>query len=183
MEHLKTGTKKTMARVGERHGMALISRYVMQDINGNALFEITCDCGQLSIKNYQLIQKVKSCGCDRSKKISEKTKTHGLTDKSPIYSIWVGIRKRCTNPNSNRYRWYGAKGIKVCERWDDFKNFHDDMIESYWAGATIDRIDSKKDYEPSNCRWLDRSENTKLSRQEKINRENNLAKTEWDSEH
>lgn len=62
------------------------------------------------------------------------------------------MKQRCNNPNDPSYRYYGGAGIKVCEEWGTFDRFYSDMGERP-EGTTLDRIDSSKDYEPSNCRW------------------------------
>lgn len=74
--------------------------------------------------------------------------------KHPIYNVWKKMKDRCHNENSDSYKWYGAKGIVVCERWrNDFHAFLVDMGERPSVGHSIDRIDSSKGYEPWNCRW------------------------------
>jgi len=72
--------------------------------------------------------------------------------ETPGYKSWEHMRGRCRNPKHASYSEYGERGITVCERWDDFDNFLDDMGERP-PGMQVDRIDVDGNYEPKNCRW------------------------------
>lgn len=72
---------------------------------------------------------------------------------TPEYGVWCTMRRRCDNPNVERYAQYGGRGIKVCERWHKFENFIADMGPRPSAKHSIERRDNDGDYEPSNCYW------------------------------
>lgn len=81
------------------------------------------------------------------------TRTHGLAHKHPLYERWKGMRARCNNPNHGSYARYGARGIRVCERWDDFEQFVRDVGVPP-EGHELHRMDNDGDYEPDNVVWV-----------------------------
>lgn len=86
-------------------------------------------------------------------------------DACRTWHIWRDMRARCTNPKWWLYRYYGARGITVCDRWmASFKNFFDDMGRRP-EGMQLDRIDNSKGYGPDNCRWATRAEQQRNTRQ------------------
>jgi hypothetical protein len=86
--------------------------------------------------------------------VRKKGSREWLIKASPTYISWEGMRRRVT-PVHTQHRYY--VGVKVCERWNSFENFLNDMGERP-PGKSLDRIDRKKDYEPGNCRWATQSE-------------------------
>lgn len=88
-------------------------------------------------------------------------------NKSREYMMWENMKSRCSNSKHPAYKHYGARGIKVCDRWKIFPNFLEDMGRVP-PGMTLDRIDNNKGYEPGNCHWATMPEQLKNRRPFKL---------------
>jgi hypothetical protein len=148
-----------------------------------SLWKCICDCGREAIVAYVELTAgaTKSCGCI----IGQHKRTHGATvggKPSPEFMAWGSLRARCENPHSRSYKDYGARGIKVCERWATFENFLADMGPRPSPAYSIDRRDNNGNYEPGNCHWTTRvaqSNNRRSSRFLTINGETKTY-AEWE---
>lgn len=85
--------------------------------------------------------------------------THGKANTRE-YCTWRSMIQRCNNPNNAKFHIYGGKGIKVCDKWLTFEGFWEDNKDRYSDTMTIDRIDSSKDYDLENTRWISHSQNS-----------------------
>jgi hypothetical protein len=154
---------------------------------------VRCDCGVEKVVRACGLKSgdTMSCGCLQKEltavAIAQRSVTHGQArtgrgGRTSEYSIWVGMKNRCSSADIERYARYVGRGIAVCDRWrDSFEAFYEDMGPKPSAKHSIERVDNDGDYEPGNCRWATQAEqanNRGNSRLLRIN-ERELTATQW----
>lgn len=160
-------------RIGEKYGRIEIISFDKR-INRTYYWNCKCECGNVkSIRSTNLTsKKTNSCGCLGKESRAKSNTKHGhsfVGKHSTEYNIWTSMTQRCTNIKNDNYPNYGAKGIKICERWIKFENFLEDMGQRPSKKYTLDRIDTKGNYELINCRWATSlQQNNNTSRNVKV---------------
>lgn len=142
-------------------------------INNRYKWLCKCSCGKEKIVARKELMNgdTQSCGCLQKEIAAEYQLTHGLS-KTVEYKTWKSMRGRCNNVNSPDYPRYGGRGIKVCDRWNVFQNFIDDIGMKPSKNHTLDRKDNNGNYDPLNCKWATRKEqanNTRRNRKITVN--------------
>lgn len=119
-----------------------------------------------------------TCVSSRMKKLASKSNKKHSMSGSKFYKVWENIKQRCLNPKHKSYKYYGGRGITICDEWLDFVSFHKDMYKSYLrhqrkngeSQTTIDRKNVHDNYYKKNCRWA-------THRQQTMNKQASPTKT------
>lgn len=149
---------KDKSWVGKKFGSLTVvdTQYVPE--RSRWMWLCRCDCGNIVLEypNPLMRGKQKACSCGKAANAKKVAFRHGES-KTRLYGIWCDIHRRCNNPANKSYKWYGGKGIKVCEEWSSYENFRNwAVLAGYTDSLTIDRVSSEIGYQPNNCRWVDR---------------------------
>lgn len=153
---------------GKKFGR-LTALSVSHRINYRTYWLCMCDCGKEKITTISHLNsgKTKSCGCYNKERIKETKIKHGLYDRKYRYELYTyrNMINRCYNKKTKGYKYYGERGIKVCDSWLlNFEYFFKDMGFRPSDKHSIDRIDVNGNYEKSNCRWATKKEQIKNRR-------------------
>ena len=144
---------RTKNITGQKYGHLTVLDPLPPDGSGKIKWNARCDCGTMVVRmtsEFTKGAKVCSNKCPHHRpNISHDMSRH------PAYWVWRSMRDRCRLPTHQAWKNYGARGIKVCDRWNEsFQNFWEDMGPSYVRGLTLERVDNEAGYSKENCVWV-----------------------------
>jgi len=159
--------------VGRRFGRWVVidvpdlieDRYANGELH-HARWLCRCDCGTRRevVGGNLLGGYTRSCGCLTAESASQRFRTHGEAG-TRLHQVWGNMLQRCGNPANQRYAWYGARGIRVCDAWREFATFRAwALTHGYEEGLSIERVNNDGDYAPGNCVWTTRQRQMRNTR-------------------
>ena len=158
--------------IGKKYGRLTVIEFINPNEHSSSKLKARCicDCGKENIVRLSNLRSnaVRSCGC----MMGDNNRKHDLTrEHSKLVYVWEQMMRRCYNPQVERYKDYGGRGIDVCEEWRDIKNFANwALSKGYREGIdSIDRINNDKGYSPENCRLADKFTQASNKRKQKSN--------------
>lgn len=156
--------KKFEVKPGDVYGQLTVIAEAAPIVYGNKKERrmlCKCSCGNTTETLFASMRsgKCTSCGCAQKQMMSATKTVHGMTGER-LHRIWRNMKTRISNPNTDFYKYYGGRGIKMCASWyNDFTVFRDwALLNGYADTLSIERRNNDGDYEPSNCKWATYSE-------------------------
>lgn len=167
---------KVIGLTGQRFNRLVVLRRVENDNEGRAMWLCKCDCGNERVVCGKLLRNghAQSCGRLHHENLSRGNIVHGGR-RDRLYKVYANMKNRCYNKNSSNYKYYGARGIVICDEWLEsylafkewaYANGYDDSAGR--GECTIDRIDVNGDYDPQNCRWVGLAEQSRNRRNVRV---------------
>lgn len=155
---------------GQRFGSLVVIGRAGKTVARGVLWSLRCDCGGEHTRSTRELRRLEHGACRKCQNAralgrvagSRRNTRHGESG-TPLFRVWTSMRERCNNSNHPAFKWYGGKGVRVCEQWTTYEGFRE------WAQAngyshdaslnkadrlSIDRIDPDGNYEPGNCHWI-----------------------------
>lgn len=145
---------------GRRFGRLIVLSRAPNTSGDHVMWLCQCDCGQQKVARGSHMTRwlIQSCGCWSAEQKKLRQTKHGDTPwqqpKAAEYRIWRHMKSRCLNPNVPNFKYYGGRGIRICDEWrDDYEAFLAHVGRRPSPKHSIDRINNDGHYEPGNVRW------------------------------